>query len=194
MVTQTTNPLDIPGRLFYLELLNPNARAASTKNGPVYRISFEIDQPTFQMFMDAAGNIRLIGKMAVVGDDETGVSAVESPTTAPKPKKEGRPKGPHGLFWEALYHSGFCHHPDVRQWISTNEQTSRAAFTKTIEHEAADREALCGAFQVPSRTFISPTMLMGLAATDFPGAIPLIEQAERKAIEKEDRERHDERR
>lgn len=46
------NPLDREDT-FYLSLANPNPSSSKTKDGPVYRVSFELSQDEWQMFMDA---------------------------------------------------------------------------------------------------------------------------------------------
>ena len=47
------NPLDAPGTVFALEVMNPNPGASKAKNGPVYRVSFEVEHDDWLMFMDA---------------------------------------------------------------------------------------------------------------------------------------------
>lgn len=46
------NPLQKPDT-FYLTLANPNPTSSKTKDGPVYRVSFELSQAEWQNFMDA---------------------------------------------------------------------------------------------------------------------------------------------
>jgi len=46
------NPLD-DTKPFSLELMNPNPSSSKTKDGPKYRVSFEMHQEDWQMFMDA---------------------------------------------------------------------------------------------------------------------------------------------
>jgi len=47
------NPLDLTGQEFSLSLMNPNPKAARLKDGPRYRVEFEVDQETFDQFMSA---------------------------------------------------------------------------------------------------------------------------------------------
>ena len=47
------NPLDHTGQEFQLSLMNPNPKAARLKDGPRYRVEFEVDQETFDQFMSA---------------------------------------------------------------------------------------------------------------------------------------------
>jgi len=46
------NPLDT-GEEFSLEVMNPNPSSSKTKDGPKYRVSFEMTQDDWQCFMDA---------------------------------------------------------------------------------------------------------------------------------------------
>jgi hypothetical protein len=46
------NPL-VEGNAVYLTLSNPNPTSSKTKDGPKYRISFEVLQDEWQVFMDA---------------------------------------------------------------------------------------------------------------------------------------------
>jgi len=45
------NPLE-GTETFYLSLSNPNPTSSKTKDGPKYRVSFELSQEEWQMFMD----------------------------------------------------------------------------------------------------------------------------------------------
>jgi hypothetical protein len=49
------NPLDTQ-ELFSLELMNPNPTSSKTKDGPKYRVSFEMHKEEWQKFMDANTN------------------------------------------------------------------------------------------------------------------------------------------
>lgn len=46
------NPLDT-GEMFFFELMNPNPTSSKTKDGPKYRVSFELGREDWEMFMDA---------------------------------------------------------------------------------------------------------------------------------------------
>lgn len=87
-------PLD-SGEVFHLSLSNPNPRSAKSKEGPVYRISFEVSQEDFLMFMDAntQGMVLEAECYAVLG---TG-------TTEPRPQPR---KGPYGDLAHELRQSG----------------------------------------------------------------------------------------
>ena len=47
------NPLDIPGKIFRFEARNITARAASSKDGPKYKIGIEVDKSTFDTVITA---------------------------------------------------------------------------------------------------------------------------------------------
>lgn len=47
------NPLDTPGEPFEFEARNPNPSSSKTQQGPVYRISLEVDEKTWRCFMHA---------------------------------------------------------------------------------------------------------------------------------------------
>jgi len=75
------NPLDIPNQPFQLSLANPNPRSGKSKDGPIYRVAFEVDQDTFLRFMDAETKGMLLECVAVVVGG-TG-SDVEVPAAPP---------------------------------------------------------------------------------------------------------------
>ena len=153
------NPLNTPGKLFYLDLLFPNATARTTKDGPKYRVSFEIDRETCQMFLEAPNNIRLLGKMAVIGDDETGVAEVQGESgtdkKAPKPKES---KGPHGAFWREVEAKNFFSNPHLMEWIETQRRVPGSPMPEVIR----------AAFGVTSRAQISPDELLARLEQDMP--------------------------
>lgn len=74
------NPLEKPGQPFHLDLRNPNPRSSKSKDGPVYRISFEVDQETFIAFMDARTPGMYLACVATVID---GVEGAPPPVTEP---------------------------------------------------------------------------------------------------------------
>lgn len=83
----TANPLHTPGEIFDLGLMNPNPTSSKTKAGPVYRISFEVERETWDLFMEAETSGLLLAAKACVVDETQGAA-----TDAPR-----RPeKGPYG--------------------------------------------------------------------------------------------------
>lgn len=97
------NPLHTPNQLFDLELVNPNPTSSKTKDGPVYRLSFEVPRETWDFFMEADTKGMLIAAKACVVDLE-GATALEA-----KPEK-----GPYGKAAALLYRAGFHCAPQVR--------------------------------------------------------------------------------
>lgn len=114
------NPLDVPGQMFVIELLNPNPSSRRTKDGPVYRISFEVTAEVHKSFMDARqGNLRLIGRMAVAPDtDEQPAHDAIAPTEKPKKEKKVKEPTPHGAMWNELFRTGFTGCPGVKEAIA----------------------------------------------------------------------------
>jgi len=104
------NPLDRPGTIFDLELMNPNPTSSKTASGPVYRISFELERDAWQCFMDAQTKGMVIAAKACVVDID-GAEAIE---TIPE-------KGPFGKEAAKLYRSGFARCPDVWAAVGTDE-------------------------------------------------------------------------
>lgn len=91
-------------------------------------------------------------------------------TAAPR-KREAKPKGEHGKFWE-LMHS-FHNRPDVRRWLGVEVGYAQ-------ERDALQR--FYQLFNVTSRTFISPDVLRDWVARmpDCDSALTAIENAKAK--------------
>lgn len=81
-------PLQRPGEAFQLSLRNPNPRSSKGKEGPTYRISFEVSQDDFLMFMDADTSGMVLECAAVV----VGGTGAEPP---PPPAVRKGPYGTH---------------------------------------------------------------------------------------------------
>lgn len=81
----SANPLQMPGQAFHLDLRNPNPRSSKSKEGPVYRVSFEVDQDTFLAFMDARTSGLYLACVATVVDGVQG-----GPAPAAEPEKSER--------------------------------------------------------------------------------------------------------
>ena len=93
-----SNPLET-GELFALELMNPNPSSSKTKDGPVYRVSFEMEQEAWQMFMDA-------NTKGMILEFQGRVQAA-TPTEEPEKPKGG------ALAMDAAM---LCGDPDVNAW------------------------------------------------------------------------------
>ena len=74
------NPLDT-GDEFTLDLMNPNPTSTKTKDGPKYRVSFEMSREDWDLFMDANTN----GMILEVSGRATEIPAPKMDVT-PKPK------------------------------------------------------------------------------------------------------------
>ena len=111
-----------PGEIINVALMNPNPTARQTKQGPVYRISFEVEPELWQRFMEAdTKGMVLAAKMMVTEDGqfiepdpETSVSAV---VTLPEP-----PERLYGQQAKTLRLSGFFRTPAV--WVAVGGDVS----------------------------------------------------------------------
>lgn len=108
------NPLDNPGQIFDLELMNPNPTAGKNKQGSWYRVSFELTQEDHQMFMDADTPGLLIAAKACV------VAHAEGELLEKKTEK--KPKGPYSEQAKSLWLSSFFRNPKIWQAIGTDQQ------------------------------------------------------------------------
>lgn len=104
------NPLDQPGIVFTLELLNPNPTFSKTKDGPVHRVSFEVSSETWDCFRAAnTKGMMIVARAVVVSGDED--AAVLQESTEIK----------IGTTWsheaEILWRSGFFMAPAVWRQI-----------------------------------------------------------------------------
>ena len=106
------NPLDHPGKGFVMDLVNPNPTSSKTKDGPKYRVSFEVQQELWQLFMDADTSGMLIAAKATVYTDEP-----EEP--APKPRGIAQNSG--GYVASELHKSGFFINPRVVSALGTDD-------------------------------------------------------------------------
>jgi len=146
-----TNPLDQPGKLFHVELLNPNPTGRKTKEGPIYRVSFEVDKDTYDLFMDGRSNIRLYAKMCVVSDTEEEQQQIEQSEKPSKPKPS---RGPYGKFYQTLFKNGFQYAPQTKVALDLpNEATEQDV-----------KEALYKLFEVKSLTELDPSRFCEWAA------------------------------
>ena len=109
------NPLNKPNTIFDLALMNPNPTSRKTKDGPNYRVSFEVERETWDWFMSAEETTGMViaAKAAVVGD-----TAPQCEPITAKPKATG--KGEHGKAWALLYKSGWWYCPDVWPLFGTD--------------------------------------------------------------------------
>ncbi len=110
----SVNPLDRPGEVFELALLNPNPTSSKTKDGPVYRVSFEIDKDSWDCFMAANTKGMMIAtKACVVKQDED---------ESLHRKTEKKPKGSYSEQAKKLWLSSFFRNPAVWQAVGTDQE------------------------------------------------------------------------
>lgn len=63
------NPLDFPGKQFRMELMNPNPSSRMSKDGPIYKCSFEITKEAHEQFMTANTSGMVIAAVCQVVDE-----------------------------------------------------------------------------------------------------------------------------
>jgi len=110
-VANSINPLDTPGTIFDWAAMNPNPTASKTKLGPVYRVSFEVDQETWQMFMDSETKGMIVAGKMFRAEDGEAAHIVE-------PEKPGE----HGKYWQGLIRAGVFNAPPVLQAIGSDAE------------------------------------------------------------------------
>ena len=68
------NPLEHPGTVFEMPLMNPNPKSSKTQAGPIYRVSFEVPRELWDLFMEANTKGMVLATHATVADDGQGES------------------------------------------------------------------------------------------------------------------------
>lgn len=111
------NPLDTPNAPFQLSLANPNPRSGKGKDGPIYRVAFEVDQETFLKFMDAPTKGMLLECVAVV------VAGTGSEAEVPAlPAAATKIPAPYGAHSYALRQSRVLTSEPFLRAIGTDQQ------------------------------------------------------------------------
>lgn len=168
------NPLDVPGTMFEIELLNPNP--SSSRKG--YRVSFQVSEEVHSAFMAAReSNLRLIGRLAVAhdNDDQSAHDAVNG-----KSKKERKPKEktPHGDMWRFLHLDGFFNAPGVREAIEKVRGGNAYEDPHLLMRRVFGAESL-------SREIGPEEIYARFPRETYPQVYTMVEQAKRKAGEKQ---------
>ena len=130
------NPLDTTGVLFDFAGLNPNPTFSKTKEGPVYRVSFEVTQDLWQLFVDGkTQGLIVAGKLFRTDDGGT------------PEKQEPVEKGEFGEQAQTLYRNGFFLNPHVLEKLGTDEDyqiwTRKRPCIISDQNDWVDGEALC---------------------------------------------------
>lgn len=120
------NPLDLPGTPFELEMCNPNPSSSKTKEGPKYRVSFEVTRDIWDLFMsaDTSGMIVLARATVYAGQEEERSLVIAT-------------KGEYGEEAKVLRQSGFFRMPAVWAVVGTDAQfldwlkTQKCAYGRT---------------------------------------------------------------
>lgn len=80
------NPLDTHER-FEVEFMNPNPTSSKTKDGPKYRVSFELQREAWECFMDANTNGMVLEGVLRVTEAAVAVSKPDRPKGGPYSKE-----------------------------------------------------------------------------------------------------------
>ena len=94
------NPLDT-NEMFSIELMNPNPSSGKTKDGPVYRVSFEMTHEDWKMFMDANTKgmvLEMQGRVSQSGKNPI-LKTVEKKAKEEPEKKKGGPLSVECAMW-----------------------------------------------------------------------------------------------
>jgi hypothetical protein len=100
------NPLE-SGEMFDLALFNPNPSSSKTKDGPKYRVSFEVEREVWDLFMAAK--------------TEGMIVACKAMATVDGQFKEPEKDNPGGQIAKALKLAGFFVSPKVAGALGTEE-------------------------------------------------------------------------
>ena len=122
------NPLDTT-EIFHFSGFNPNPSFSKTKDGPVYRISFEVEQDVWQQFVDANTKGMIIDFAGTVQEKQ------------PEPEK---PKG-GAKSREAAF---LCEGDDFNLWAD-KQLSSR--YNVYAQLESAGKELIYHACKITSR-------------------------------------------
>ena len=110
------NPLDHPGKGFTMDLANPNPTSSKTKDGPRYRVSFEVQRDLWQLFMDAETSGMLIAAKATVYTDE------EPEEPASEPPVSSKDSGDYSWVASELHRCGFFINPRIVAALGTDDE------------------------------------------------------------------------
>lgn len=175
-MSEQINPLDLPGEAFEVELLNPNPSSRRTKDGPVYRLSFEVTEKVHSAFMNASqSNLRLVGFLSVLPDTDEQIAHEAIAEKMKRRKKEPEIKGAFGQLWRHLYTAGFANAPGVKE---TLEEVRRDA----SEEPVALLRRIFGV-EGASLTMIGPEEIYAeFPPNEYPAVKVMVEQARKKAL------------
>jgi hypothetical protein len=107
----SNNPLDFHD-IFHIELMNPNPTSSKTKDGPMYRVSFELaDRESWSQFMDANTKGMVINCAMQVMPPQGYIE--------PSKEKPVITKGSYGELAKWIHQSGLLRMPAMWQVLGT---------------------------------------------------------------------------
>lgn len=130
------NPLDTPGVLFDFAGLNPNPTFSKTKEGPVYRVSFEVTQELWQLFVDGKTQGLIVAGQLFRSEDGE-----------PAARDEPVEKGEFGHYVKDLVKNGFYLNPHVIEKFGTDDDyqiwTRKRPCIISDQNDWVDGQPLC---------------------------------------------------
>jgi len=115
------NPLLKSGHVFDLDLMNPNPSSSKTKDGPKYRVSFEVDRDTWDWFMEAdTSGMMIAAKAAVYADIPEDCSQEDTATETAKTRdlvSVANELHKAGFFRNPLVYNAAGSDADYQAWV-----------------------------------------------------------------------------
>ena len=96
------------------------------------------------------------------GDEKSNSGQPERKNGAPTKRKAKPEKGPYGKFWQAVIARNLFSSPDLMEWLEWKSQDLALGWPTDANH------VIRTAFNVTSRTYISPEAFLAKMAIDLP--------------------------
>jgi len=123
------------GEMLAIQMCNPNPTSSKRKDGPIYRVSFELTQEDWLEFMDSNTDGMILDCVMQPARD-TGGPAPEIREGMQReggiePKKEKREPGPFSEFAKALHGSGLFMMPML--WDAVGGEDAHAEYIRRLD-------------------------------------------------------------
>lgn len=131
------NPLE-RDKPFPLTLANPNPRSAKTKDGPVYRVSFELSQEEWQLFMDTNTQGMVLECAATVTHRNECEKNFVHHEGEPEPEQQDPQWAQElwrvGFFFNPKVHAAVGTDADFRDWVERQPSVLTERFN-VLDHK-----------------------------------------------------------
>jgi hypothetical protein len=129
------NPLE-RDQPFSLTLRNPNPRSSKTKEGPVYRVSFELTPEEWQMFMDTNTQGMVVECVATVthrnGAEKNFVHHSGEPDLEDQDPQWASELWRVGFFFNPKVHAALGSDADFRDWVERQPSVLTERFNEHV--------------------------------------------------------------